>query len=186
MNEETIKIGDFVLNYKKQQELEKAERIKASQIQSEKNRILKTGKRGRPRKAEKDKIRQVSLKLPPDYVEYLENFAQGKGLGTKIRFIIDKYRILRSREQKQLRLIDELLEQFNKDLDKFLKTYKKQSEQAKQLQTSLQKKSEDMRIILRILQIPLRELETMLTEDQRATLNLLLRYHEGISNNGSH
>ena len=133
---------------------------------------------GRPRKPQEEKVKTIAIKIRPEYIDMLKNLSFGRGMGTRIRMIIDQWNDLKKREKEQV----EVLRKAVGELDGALKKYAKNYNRAENLEGNeivikqMEKACNNIRILLNVLKFELSELKGLLTKEEYKNVEFSIHY----------
>jgi len=136
---------------------------------------------GRPRKPQEEKVKTIAIKIRPEYIDMLKNLSFGRGMGTRIRMIIDQWNDLKKREKEQV----EVLRKAVGELDGALKKYAKNYNRAENLEGNeivikqMEKACNNIRILLNVLKFELSELKGLLTKEEYKNVEFSIHYKPG-------
>ncbi len=123
---------------------------------------------GRPRKDKSEKVRVISLKIRPEYVEFLKGLSFGRGIGSRIRIIIDDWNRFKKREKEQVGVLKKAIA----ELDGALKRYAKNYDRAENLERNeetlkeLSRACGNIKILMNLLKFEIKELEKLLSREE--------------------
>lgn len=183
-----IKIGNTILEYFDSVKQKAAANNPNATTKKEKAFCSdKTTKIGRPVKNETDKVRVISFKLSPEYIEKIEaipmprNFTKKTwGMPRKIMRLFDMYMRMRDRENQQLSVLKNLLENLKKNLVVYAGSYKRSEKVQKnqQIINEMNQTCNQIRIVFNLLKFEIDELEAMLGEDEYRNLEFALNWNK--------
>jgi len=135
---------------------------------------------GRPRKPKSEQVKTIAIKIRPEYVDMLKNLSFGRGMGTRIRMIIDQWNALKKREKEQV----EVLKKAIGELDSMIKRYARNYNRAENLDKNeiaikqMEKACNNIRILMNVLKMQVGEMEGMLSKEEFKNLNFAYHYKE--------
>ncbi len=133
---------------------------------------------GRPRKPQSEKVKTIAIKIRPEYIDMLKNFSFGRGMGTRIRMIIDQWNALKKREKGQV----EVLKKAVGELDAAIKKYAKNFNRAENVQKNeivikqMEKACNNIKILMNVLRFEVGEMEGMLSKEEFKNLSFAYHY----------
>ncbi|MBT3980716.1 MAG: hypothetical protein HOE90_05135 [Bacteriovoracaceae bacterium] len=133
---------------------------------------------GRPKKASEEKVRFVGMKLSPKYIAILKKFTFGKGVGSKVRFLIDKYEDYTLREQKQVAVVKTQIGSLDFEIKKYSSRFKKAEkfETNQLLLDDIYKKSSEIRLLISLLHIEISQYSDFLSNCEMKTLEFAMGF----------
>ena len=144
-------------------------------------------KRGRPAKREEEKVRLVSMKLPPDALEELRDLPFGRGVGSKVRELLAYFRCQEEKEIARAKLLRKLLVPFDAHLHNYLEIAKVNSHDSKAL-TLLEKLlqlSKKIQLTVEVFYWKSNDFRSYLREDEVLTLQFALDFKREVCENRS-
>lgn len=144
--------------------------------------LLTSQKKGRPPKENEEKIQSVSMKLPPLYVQFFKetklNDKKAKGVGGKVRFLVDYYLKYQKREKEQLIIFCQALSNVRQHSEKYLKIFERPQykEESEKVIVQMEKSMEQVKLLLNILKFEVADLKKLLSDNEMKTLELSLSW----------
>ncbi|RLA61515.1 MAG: hypothetical protein DRQ88_10980 [Epsilonproteobacteria bacterium] len=80
---------------------------------------------GRPRKPKSEQVKTIAIKIRPEYVDMLKNLSFGRGMGTRIRMIIDQWNSLKKREKEQVEVLRRAIGELDLSLKRYARNFKR-------------------------------------------------------------
>lgn len=176
-----FKAGNLVLNYLLDEEEQDNDSFKSTKR-----------RRGRPKKAKKDKSEMVILSLPPKYLSFIDKFAKKDKANRPrrslfIRDLIREYLKCRKREREQLRIFRIKIEELRPLLAQYglSKTSNNppNSKNQKRVEGEMIAKMMEIQTLYHLYQFDFKTLSRYLTEKQLRDLRFSLFYLNENENN---
>ena len=157
---------------------------------NEKKEIIKKRERrgpGRPTKREEDKVRVVSMKLPPQIFEEIKNLPFGKGTGSKVRELLAYFKYQEGKEIARAKLLQKLIEPFDNHLNNYLKLAKlgAQDPEALQLMEKLIHLAKKLQMMIEIFHWNSNDFRNYLHPKEVLTLQFALDFKREVCENRS-
>ncbi len=133
---------------------------------------------GRPRKPKSEQVKTIAIKIRPEYIDMLKNLPFGRGMGTRIRMIIDQWNTLKKREKEQV----EVLKKAISELDGAVKRYARNYNRAENLDRNeivikqMEKACNNIKILMNVLKFEVGEMEGFLSKDEFKNLSFAYHY----------
>ena len=170
--------------------------IKQLQARQERERIKgedcskRTGRRrgpGRPPKPEEEKVRLVSMKLPPDILAELKDLPFGRGVGSRVCELLSYFKRQERKEIARANLLRKLLGPFDHHLHNYLKMAKidPQSTKTLALLEKLLQLSKKIQMMVEIFHWNGTDFKAYLKRDEVLTLQFALDFKREICENRS-
>jgi hypothetical protein len=123
---------------------------------------------GRPRKEREEKVRVISLKIRPEYVEFLKGLSFGRGIGSRIRIIIDDWNRFKKREKEQVGVLRKALGELDGALKRYARNFDRNENYQKNEETlkELGKACNNIKILMNVLKFEIGELRGMLSKEE--------------------
>jgi hypothetical protein len=123
---------------------------------------------GRPRKDKSEQVRVIAIKVRPEYVEFLKGLSFGRGMGTRIRIIIDDWNRFKKREKEQVGVIRKAISELDISLKKYAKDYTRAENQNKNEATisELNSACKNIKILINVLKFELGDLKVLLSQEE--------------------
>lgn len=128
---------------------------------------------GRPKKHLTEKVRNISIKIRPEYLKRLDDLSFGKGRGSKVRNLMDERANYKKRENNQLKYLKRALKEVSDSLDKF-----KAKQNGVDLIKEISQRVKNIKILQNILQFELMDLKILLTKAEYRTIEFVYFYEE--------
>ena len=135
-------------------------------------------RRGRPTKADSEKVRSVCMKLSPQAIAELQHLPFGRGVGSRVRELLKYFKRQEAKELARVKILRKLLIPFDAHLHSYLNLAKVAAQSAK-AQTVLQKLaalSEKIRVVVEIFQWDGEDFRAYLTRDEVLTVQFALEF----------
>ena len=139
-------------------------------------------RRGRPTKADSEKVRSVCMKLSPQALAELQHLPFGRGAGSRVRELLKYFKRQEAKELARVKILRKLLIPFDAHLHRYLNLAKVAAQSA-QTQTVLQKLaalSEKIRMVVEIFQWDGEDFRAYLTRDEVLTVQFALEFKREI------
>jgi hypothetical protein len=133
---------------------------------------------GRPKKEKADKVRVISLKIRPEYVEFLKSLSFGRGIGSRIRIIIDDWNRYKKREREQVGVLKKTLI----EMDGAIKRYAQNYDRAENLErneatiSELNGACKNIKILVSVLKFEIGDLKGLLSKEEFRNLEFAYSY----------
>ena len=139
-------------------------------------------RRGRPTKADSEKVRSVCMKLSPQAIAELQHLPFGRGVGSRVRELLKYFKRQEAKELARVKMFRKLLIPFDAHLHSYLKLAKVAAQSAK-AQTVLQKLADladKIRVVVEIFQWDGEDFRAYLTRDEVLTVQFALEFKREI------
>ena len=145
-----------------------------------KDPVKRTGP-GRPRKPKSEQVKTIAIKIRPEYIDLLKNLSFGRGMGTRIRMIIDQWNSLKKREKEQVLVLKRAISELDGAIKKYARNYNRAENLERNEVTikGMEKACNNIKILMNVLRFEVGEMEGFLSKDEFKNLSFAYHYKSG-------
>lgn len=134
---------------------------------------------GRPKKEKAEKVRVLSLKIRPEYVEFLKGLSFGRGIGSRIRIIIDDWNRFKKREREQVGVLRKAIGELDGALRRYARNFERSENLEKNEETlkELGRACGNIKILVNVLKFEMKDLEKLLSKEEIRNLEFAYNWN---------